>query len=130
WVVESAPPLSRDPGERLPRNQPRSASSHRSPTWSATRLSSSLALPARPTTAESSRGPGWRLPSLTGLLVRGLVLLFGLTVVWKLALLGFETYELSRFTRPPIVAQSAALNSPAATDLGLGTILREAGLPG
>ncbi|HYY89436.1 MAG TPA: serine hydrolase [Chloroflexota bacterium] len=72
----------------------------------------------------------FRLPSLTGLLVRGLVLLFGLTVVWKLALLGLETYELSRWTRPPVVAQPGQLTAPPATDAGLDAILREAGLPG
>ena len=74
--------------------------------------------------------PRFRLPSLSGLLVQALVLFFVFVVIWKLALLGLEAYELSRFTRPPIVAQPSNLAASTATDEGLNGILREAGMPG
>jgi beta-lactamase class A len=57
------------------------------------------------------------------------VLVFVGMVAWKLAWLGLETYEASRFTRPPIVAQPSLAASPA-TDEGLDAILRQVGLPG
>src|SRR5918912_193656 len=79
-----------------------------------------------PAAAERS---GFRLPSLTGLLVRLLVLVFVGMAAWKLAWLGLETYEASRFTRPPIVAQPSLAASPA-TDEGLDNILRQVALPG
>ena len=69
-----------------------------------------------------------RPASPTGLLVRALVLVFSATILYRLALLAVETYEASRFTRPPVVAQSQP--RPAVTDAGLDAVLREAGLPG
>jgi len=88
---------------------------------------------ARPADSRRESGPparvGIRLPSLSGLLVRALVLFFAATAVWKLALLGFETYEASRFTRPPVVSQPQPAGPPA-SDAGLEAILRQTGLPG
>ena len=49
-------------------------------------------------------------------------------MAWKLALVGLETYEASRFTRPPIVAQGSTL--PPASDEGLEALLSNTGLPG
>lgn len=69
-----------------------------------------------------------RFPSLTGLLGRALIILFALVAIWKLALLGLETYEVSRFRRPPVATQPVAAAS--ATDEGLNDELRELGLPG
>ena len=69
-----------------------------------------------------------RLPTLTGLLVRILVLVFIGTAVWRLALLALETYEASRFTRPAIT--TPARTAPPVTDAGLDLVLRGAGLPG
>ena len=69
-----------------------------------------------------------RLPSLSGLLTRALVFFFLVTVAWKLALVGLETYDASRFSRPPVAAQPPA--GPPATDQELESILRETGLPG
>lgn len=84
------------------------------------------ALSSRP-----AAGSGFRLriPSLSGLIVRALVLFFVVTVAWKLALVGLETYEAARFTRPPIVAQPRPALAPA-SDEGLEALLRENGLPG
>ena len=87
-------------------------------------------LPDRPSAARGRPKLAIRLPSLSGVLVQGLVVFFGLTLVWRLALLGLETYELSRYTRPPVGAQTTASTTSSATDEGLNTILREAGLPG
>ena len=88
---------------------------------------------ARPTVSRREPGAtaraGLRLPSFSGLLVRVLVLLFVAIVAWKLALLGLETYEASRFTRPPVVSQPQ-LAGPPISDEGLETILRQSGLPG
>lgn len=71
-----------------------------------------------------------RLPSLTGLLVRALVLGFTLMVLWRLALLALETYEIARYTRPPVQTLTAPTAVPPPTDAGVETILQEAGLPG
>lgn len=71
-----------------------------------------------------------RLPSLSGLLARLLVCLFVVVAVWKLVLLGLDTYQASRFTRPAIVAQQPQQLAPPATEAGLQAILREADLPG
>ena len=79
---------------------------------------------------EASERPRLRLPSLTGLLVRALVLCFTLVVLWRLALLAFETYETARYTRPPVQTLSAPTAVPPPTDAGVEALLREAGLPG
>lgn len=75
-----------------------------------------------------NRAPAARRPSLTGLLVRALVLFFVGMAAWRLAVLGFETYEASRFTRPPVVARPQPI--VPASDEGLDELLRQAGLPG
>ena len=95
------------------------------------RLNSSTVLWTRSTSAASPRSATrLRLPSLTGLLVRGLVVLFALTALWRLTVLALETYELSRFQRPPVVSLATQAAPSPATDAGLDAILREAGLPG
>jgi beta-lactamase class A len=57
-----------------------------------------------------------------------LVLVFAGTAIWRLALLGLETYEASRFTRPAIT--TPARTAPPVTDAGLDLVLRGTGLPG
>jgi len=115
----------------LSRDQLKSPRTARPVVPRANRLTSTLSLSTGPEAISNDRQSyRFRLPSLTGLLVRGLVLLFGFTVFWKLALLGIDTYELSRFKRPPVAAQAISPTIPQATDAGLSNILREAGLPG
>lgn len=70
-----------------------------------------------------------RLPSLTALLVRAVVLLFVGITAWRLSLAGVEMYDAARFQRPAIVAQPAQPVVSAATDAGLDAILRSSGAP-
>jgi beta-lactamase class A len=59
-----------------------------------------------------------------------LLLCFALVTCWKLALLALETYEHSRFTRPPVQVRPAPATSPPPSGAGVDAILRETGLPG
>lgn len=70
-----------------------------------------------------------RLPSVSGIIARGLVIFFLLTTAWKLTLLGWETYEASRFARPTIVSVVDLAPIPS-VDADVDAILRQAGLPG
>jgi beta-lactamase class A len=70
---------------------------------------------------------GLRLPSLTGLLVRVLVIGFVAMAAWRLGMLALETYEAARFTRPTIVPQTPPQRVP---DGGLERVLQGVGLPG
>ena len=76
-----------------------------------------------------ARNTWLRLPSLTALLVRAVVLLFVGVTAWRLSLAGVEMYDAARFQRPVIVAQPAQTVVSAATDAGLNAILRSAGAP-
>lgn len=73
--------------------------------------------------------PRLRLPSVTGLLVRLLVVAFVLIVLWRLALLGLDTYETARFTRPPIQTATPRAELPPATPEGLQAVLQDVSLP-
>jgi beta-lactamase class A len=79
----------------------------------------------------AAAGPrvAFRLPPVSALIARGLVILFVLTATWKLATLGWETYQASRFIRPTI-ASPVSLPSALVVDPELHAIVRQAGLPG
>jgi beta-lactamase class A len=79
--------------------------------------------------SERARKTWLRLPPLTALLVRAVVLLFTGVTVWRLSLAGVEMYDAARFQRPAIVAQPVQPIVSTATDAGLNTILRSAGAP-
>jgi beta-lactamase class A len=83
---------------------------------------------ARPLIATRGLAPAPpRLPSLTALLVRALVLGFIAVAAWRLGVLALETYEAARFTRPTIVDQAPPRR---AADGGLQRALQGVGLPG
>jgi beta-lactamase class A len=70
-----------------------------------------------------------RLPSLTALLVRALVVFFIGTSAWRLALVGLDIYDASRFQRPTVVSIRPQSSASPATDAGLDAILQGAGAP-